>query len=945
MNDIIDKLIYALWAKKREDNVGRIFWLPLIQHLWDTKNIAEMLWEKWISPGQKSFIKSSLNGNSDKAKNLITFLALTHDIGKAIPAFQTKRNFYSLELDEIIFENLKREGFFKDGSVNFSNRDKSPHTKSGQYLLHKFGVLDDIAGIVGSHHGKPVDELFEYNDFDFNYLTQESFVENYYINSDEKSENYKIWNSCQKEIFEWALKESGFKSVVELPKIDMPAQVILSGLLIMADWIASTEEYFPLFKLEIGEVPRKIIDRKGYEKWEKNEEWTAKFIENIESAYNNRFGFKARDFQIKFAEIINQVDNPSIFIIEAPMGIGKTEAGLIGVEQLAFKKGCNGMFFGLPTQATSNGIFSRIVSWLNNLGSENSLSLRLAHSKAYLNEEFRSLGDFTNIEIDNKAGEESKISVNQWFSGRKTASLDEFVVGTVDQILMLALKKRHLALRHLGMSKKVVVIDEVHAYDVYMDQYLMRVLEWLGAYDVPVILMSATLPKAKRMELIKSYMSGRGVMVSKLIIDDNEHYPLITYSDGNEVKHFDKFEVLVDKKIKVKKICDKQLVALIKEVFSEGGGVVGIVVNTVKRAQEFGRELVSNFGDECVEILHSGFIATERIWKEKELLSTIGKKGVRPKKKIIIGTQVIEQSLDIDFDVLISDLAPMDFLLQRCGRLHRHNTARPKKLLNPTLYVMGCSDTLDFERGASAIYGNYLLQRTQYFLPDNINIPTDISTLVQKVYDDKSIEIDKKFKEKFNNFEEEYRKKIKQKERKAKQYRLSEPITAKEGRRNMNNGNLIGWLKNSIPKDTEERAYAQVRDIDESIEVIALKRIGDGYGLMNDKINISKEIDDDNIARKIAANTLVLPKIFTGESAIDKTIDQLENYNSKYLNDWRENKWLNGALGIIFEENFDGTEKFTFNFLDKTIVYDEKYGISFKNDIKDNGKEIGNGKI
>ena len=172
--------------------------------------------------------------------------------------------------------------------------------------------------------------------------------------------------------------------------------------------------------------------------------------------------------------------------LEATTGIGKTEAALVAAEELAYKTGRSGLFFGLPTQATSNGIFPRIVDWMNKLEKldmlqndntdkcddlyecemeEHNKSIRLCHGKAYLNEVFRSLASSINVDESENGISESEIIVNQWFSGRKTAVLDDFVVGTVDQLLMMSLKQKHLALRHLGLSKKVVIIDEVHAYD------------------------------------------------------------------------------------------------------------------------------------------------------------------------------------------------------------------------------------------------------------------------------------------------------------------------------------------------------------------------------------------------------------------------------------------------------------------------------------------------
>lgn len=295
-----------------------------------------------------------------------------------------------------------------------------------------------------------------------------------------------------------------------------------------------------------------------------------------------------------------------------------------------------------------------------------------------------------------------------------------------------------------------MVIDEVHAYDTYMNQYLLEAIKWLGAYGIPVIILSATLPSDRRIELIKNYLEGRGRKFDKtaeLSLSGefgSESYPLITYSDGLDVHQKFDFKKEDNRKIGVFRLQEENLLKTIEEQLLEGG-IVGIIVNTVKRAQELAQLLSGKFSDEDVEILHSGFIATERIRKEQELLQMIGKGAKRPYKKIIIGTQVIEQSLDIDFDVLISDLAPMDLLIQRIGRLHRHDIERPKKHKLPQFFVLGTNENLEFESGASVVYGDYLLARTQYFLSDKINIPSDISTLVQKVYNQKlEIEFDNK---------------------------------------------------------------------------------------------------------------------------------------------------------------------------------------------------------
>ena len=208
-------------------------------------------------------------------------------------------------------------------------------------------------------------------------------------------------------------------------------------------------------------------------------------------------------------------------------------------------------------------------------------------------------------------------------------------------------------LRHLGFVNKVVVIDEVHAYDAYMGVYLYQAIKWMGAYGVPVVVLSATLPIEKRNELVKNYMKGAGYKFTNAPkpenFDENEAYPLLTITDGEKVIQFEDFEKEAGTDFEVNKLSkveSEDIAELIKSITNEG--VVGVIVNTVRKAQEYARICSEVFGEQNVFLLHSSFIATDRYKKEEELLRTIGKNGDRPKFKIVIGTQVIEQSLDID---------------------------------------------------------------------------------------------------------------------------------------------------------------------------------------------------------------------------------------------------------------------------------------------------------
>lgn len=915
----LDKIF---WAKKQDDH-GKLKWLPLSQHLQDTWMVGNLLWEHWLSEGQKKAISESLDScEVDLAKRVFLFLAAIHDIGKITPAFQLKKGWQqSADLDAQLIDRLEFHGFEGLHQQMLASPEKTPHALAGQCILQELGVKSDIASIIGGHHGKPIDTLKQLTD-------QSAYLSNYFQNENPNDPIHQKWGKYQKQYLQRALEINDFRQVEDLPSISQAGQVLLSGLVIMADWIASNELYFPLSPLnEIEHFDQKERIERAWYKWSGTSAIEFNLIYSIEEIYANRFSddsqeFKPRDFQRKFAEVIADCDDPGIFILEAPMGLGKTEAALIGAEQLAYKKEKSGLFFALPTQATSNAIFSRIESWLERLSQDylTHTSIQLVHGKAALNDQFTNLVQSTNVGEDLMEG----VCVNQWFRGRKTAILDDFVVGTIDQLLMLALKQKHLALRHLGFSKKVVVIDEAHASDTYMNHYLKMALRWLAAYQVPVIILSATLPQETRHEMIKAYMRGRGLKKKEIqnvlhSLNKND-YPLITYSDGDQVDQFSDFSSNYGRSIDILTLKDDQLDSKIAQ-WMQGEGVIGIVVNTVRRAQALTRHFTDLYGEGNVLLLHSAFLAPDRVHKEKELLQMIGKQAKRPKRKIVIGTQVIEQSLDIDFDVLVTDLAPMDLLIQRMGRLHRHVIDRPSQHQSAKCYVLNVDPAYEFESGAEAVYGKYLLMRSQYYLPERILIPDDIPNLVQNVYSDSPFELNEQLNSVYQVAFREEEKKRKSKENRANSYCITYP-----GCKNstFSRVDLIGWLNNTHPNQTEEYGYAQVRDSSENIEVIAVQKFKQGYALFGKQEDISLKIDQSSVAKQLAQNTIRLPGILSRHYNIDQVIKDLEAYNQKHLDNWQKQPWLKGQLGIIFDE------KGVFEFEGYRLNYSQHDGLSIE---------------
>lgn len=917
----------SLWAKK-EEREGRYYWLPLSVHLEDTGLVIGWLWNHWLSEGQREYLISQMQtagfcgettGRTDEytAESFVRFLGAVHDIGKATPAFQIKRGFScSPDLDQFLIDCLEKAGFTGISDLVLANPEKSHHALAGEVILQEMGIADDIASIIGAHHGKPVDSksLCE---------NQSAYPANYYQDESTETETALRWKAAHTYFFQKALDIGGL-SQNDLPAVSQPGQVILSGLLIMADWIASNENYFPLLPIDTDQVACEDVSKRfqeGISRWYKDLPHEVEKPLSAENLYMQRFGFQPRKFQQVIFNSVAKLNDPGIVVIEAPTGGGKTEAALAAVEQISAVSHRSGLFFGLPTQATSDGIFDRIVHWTQNMSADyGNSSIQLVHGKAALNKTMQNIrrqSSASNIDIDDGGS----VLVNEWFSGRKTASLDDFVVGTVDQFLMMALKQKHFALRHLGFSRKVIVIDEVHAYDAYMQQYLKEALRWAGAYHVPVVLLSATLPSEIRNDLIEQYLLGRGVRKKELQVQLGttvNAYPMLTMSDGNEIMQITEFQKEENKTIRIKKLSEDALPDKITELMRDDG-VIGIIVNTVKRAQMIAVQCAELFGRDCVELLHASFIATDRSLEEERILSMIGKGAKRPKKKIIIGTQVLEQSLDIDFDVLITDLCPMDLLLQRIGRLHRHNIIRPEAYTVPVTYVLGISPEWKFHTGSSYIYSDYLLARTQEFLPEEIHVPSDVSVLVQKVYDEdedfaKNESLAPHYSEIKDAFENN---KVKKKE-KADVFCMGDPKLRIKPEKN----NMIGMLKSDLPDtSSEEFACAQVRDTHETIEVIALKKLENGYSTFQNHNNLADDIENAETGKMIAQQTLRLPYSITAYGKTARVIRELEDYNRKNLAVWQKQPWLKGTLGILFDDQNQ------FSIGDRKLQYDSFLGL------------------
>jgi CRISPR-associated helicase Cas3/CRISPR-associated endonuclease Cas3-HD len=900
-----DQTCWSVWAKSGRDEQNRVTeWLPLHQHLDDTAGVAGMLIDEWVSRQAINRVAQDLPDGVTGVRALAVWLAGTHDIGKVSPAF-------SIQVRELA-QFMGRCGLAIAPSLaNDPNRARASHALVGHLAVRDWlvkeldfsrrGISGALASIVGSHHGVPPEQ-----------------ADLALVRSRADLTGDGVWTRTRDALLRRAASQDGdfLRSYADIT-LSLPSQVLLTAVVILADWIASNTDLFPLWPLStIEQTPGPDATRtakrltEGWARLALPPRWTPEPLgTELDPVLRAQFDLPnghARPVQVAAVELAAQQPTPGLIVVEAPMGEGKTEAALLAAETLAQRSGADGCFIALPTQATSDAMFERVTRWLDNLpgrAADAKLSVRLVHGKAHLNDTFAGLvraARYANIGDD----PHEALVAHQWLSGRKKGVLASFVVGTIDQVLFAALRSRHLMLRHLGLAGKVVVIDEVHAYDVYMSQYLHRVLHWLGAYRVPVVLLSATLPTQRRAGLLAAYESGRDQPsgdpeASKAITG----YPMVS---GSGVRP----RVIPGARARTEVLIDRlsddldTLVAYLRTHLA-AGGCVAIIRNTVGRVQETAARLVHEFGAQHVTVDHSRFLACDRARIDRTLVATFGPAATqRPPLHIVVGSQVLEQSLDVDFDLLITDLAPADLVLQRIGRLHRHQRDRPAPLREARCALVGVTDwsgePVLATAGSQRVYGAYPLLRSAALFVDRktVTLPDDIAPLVEQAYGDGQVGPDT-WQAAMRTAGATARRAARERVERAEHFLLGE--VGPPGR------DLVGWVKGGIGEpDDDHRGLAQVRDGEESLEVLVVQRDGDG-GLLTpewiergggQQIPLDMEVPA-KLARVIASCGLRLPLAVSHPGVIDHTIEVLEK--NKYSS-FNQTPLLEGQLVLVLDE-------------------------------------------
>jgi CRISPR-associated endonuclease/helicase Cas3 len=721
---------------------------PLICHMLDTAAVARAIWDDVLPPAQRRAIADALHVTDESARCWCAFLAGVHDLGKAAPAFLSHEPAKPLwpALPPALRPGPSLQP--RDAPHGFVTTLALKELLPGVFGIEE-GVTWRLAAISGGHHG---------------ILPSRSAVEALKVTAT----GNLPWRQARRALFDELAARLRLGDVEAPSALPNEAAVVLAGLISVADWIASDEHHFPYLVADLR-TPPDLSALSAYADASQAQaqralallHWHAPPPIEGPRSFGELFAGRApRDVQLRASALAEVLQTPSLVVIEAPTGEGKTEAALEIAYRSLVAGAARGLYVALPTQATSDQLYGRTRDFLSNAYPGDVVLLQLLHGHASLSAEFsESLQRGRQLrptEVDIESGDGATIA-GDWFTYRKRGLLAPFGVGTVDQALMAALQTKHVFVRLFGLAHKTVVIDEVHAYDTYMSELIERLLEWLGAMRSAVVLLSATLPAGRSLGMLEAYARGRGDAETPIL--ELAPYPRISWTSPKAAGsvHADASETS-SRTLRIEQIQSAEdagsadalapLIELLRRLLAQGG-CAAVICNTVDRSQAVYRALRPHFsaraddGQAEIELLHARFPFDERHEREVRCHSRFGPEPERrPSRSVLVATQIIEQSLDVDFDVIITDFAPADLLLQRAGRLHRHarKQPRPPLLAEPVLHVwmprVDSDGVPAFERGDAAVYEEHVLLRTWLALRgrNTVAIPGDVERLIEDVY-------------------------------------------------------------------------------------------------------------------------------------------------------------------------------------------------------------------
>lgn len=617
----------------------------------------------------------------------LILLSALHDIGKVNSAFRA----------------MLREG---------TRQQNGRHWEVSEVYLQQFNPLSRLRTTHGNqlyaaaagHHGRPP---FKDAETDFKRMLRDAGPDGVQDAADLTLQFQQLWPEA---------------AGVELDKYQArDLSWWLPGLIAAADWIGSNSLWFP------ARAP--VLDLADYLALARQQAETAVAEAGLASPLPSDrplFDFPPRPMQTACAEV-PLTDGPMLAVIEDETGAGKTEAALILAQRMMLAGKGRGLYFALPTMATADAMFTRAAGVVGRMF-QGRPSVTLAHGRAGLSVEFNDL-------VGQPTDGGGDIVCSAWLAdSRRRALLADVGIGTVDQALLSVLPTRFSTLRHFGLSSKILIVDEVHDLgDPYLAVALKQLLKAHRRAGGSAILLTATLPLRQRAELLAVYDGA----------NENPAYPALTVAGGVARVDFPQ-TVGARGPVRMQRLDDAaQAVALLTQMAGQGAACVW-VRNAVDDAIA-AVEALRVAGIEA-DLLHARFALCDRKRREAGVITRFGKAGQGREGRVLVATQVVESSMDLDFDVMVSDLAPVAALVQRAGRLWRHMDLRPqasRPVQAPVLYVVspdpGRVDSARWLQGAldsgAWVYPQDVAWRTadRLFAHGLIEAPSGLRPLIEAV--------------------------------------------------------------------------------------------------------------------------------------------------------------------------------------------------------------------
>ena len=588
-------------------------------------------------------------GSKQQMREVLAFAITLHDLGKL------SKEHFQIRLTADSGRLMGSNGIYKN-TTHHTIIGEAPYRNIFSKGAHFNKNLRDLLLIIKDpiifHHGSPPS-------------SQDMDSDNKLIPKEQEYAGALV-GQFAKAILNNGLNEKIFDLDLDLVDLLKKQKWVLSGLVIISDWLASNPDNFP-FESKNIDIPTywarsKITAHVTLSK--------IPLLAGIPSTYNSYQDFLGSHYQ-NLTPLQNQCLNltinkdPELFIIEDIMGAGKTEASFLLVNKIMQTKS-RGVFFALPSKATSNSFYERVSDIFPKFYDNLNSSLVLMHGDRFLNDTFK------NSLLTEHSLEKGSVHAQclDFFKKGNQSMLADVGVGTIDQIFKAILGNKHQALRLFGLVGKTIVFDEIHSTDSYMKGLLLNVLSFLKLLNVDVILMSATLTKEDKENMIKAYTGNRKII-------QNSSYPLLTQISNGKVS-----EIPVETRDISNKTFNFEYTASIKKVYQyindsmDRNSNVCWIRNTITDAIIAYNNLKNIYKDTDIEItlFHSGFTKKDRKLIEEDIIYKFGKKSCAKtrRRKIVVATQVIEQSLDLDFTYMVTDLVNADYLLQRTGRNQRH---------------------------------------------------------------------------------------------------------------------------------------------------------------------------------------------------------------------------------------------------------------------------------